>query len=117
MAYAQQSDPEIRQIMDGTMPRPLSAKLESIPLQSSDLTILCDVSTGVPRPLVPSALRRHVFDVLHSLAHPGIRATQHLIVARFIWPNIHIDVRNWARTCLQCLIAIKSKPPHICTTI
>eukprot|EP00731_Ephydatia_muelleri_P009638 Em0005g224a len=57
---------------------------------------------GVPRPLVPSALRRHVFDVLHSLAHPGIRATQRLIVARFIWPNIHIDVRNWARTCLQC---------------
>ena len=102
MAYALQSDPEIRQIMDGTMPRPSSAKLESIPLQSSDLTILCDVSTGVPQPLVPSALRRHVFDVLHSLAHPGIRATQRLIVARFIWPNIHIDVRNWARTCLQC---------------
>ncbi|KAL5494406.1 hypothetical protein EMCRGX_G015736 [Ephydatia muelleri] len=96
VAYAQQSDPEIRQIMDGTMPRPSSAKLESIPLQSSDLTILCDVSTGVPRPLVPSALRRHVFDVLHSLAHPGIRATQRLIVARFIWLNIRIDVRNWA---------------------
>ena len=102
MANAQQSDPEIRQIMDGTMPQPSSAKLESIPLQSSDLTILCDVSTGMPRPLVPAALRRHVFDVLHSLVHPGIRATQRLIVAHFIWPNIHIDVRNWACTCLQC---------------
>ena len=102
MANAQQSDPEIRQIMDGTMPQPSSAKLESIPLQSSDLTILCDVSTGMPRPLVPAALRRHVFDVLHSLVHPGIRATQRLIVTHFIWPNIHIDVRNWACTCLQC---------------
>ena len=42
------------------------------------------------------------FDVLHSLAHPGIRATQRLIVTRFIWPNIHIDIRNWSRTSLQC---------------
>ena len=31
-----------------------------------------------------------------------IQATQRLIVARFIWPNIHIVVRNWVRTCLQC---------------
>ena len=52
LANAQQSDPEIRQIMDGTVPHTSSAKVGSIPLQSSDLTILCDVSTGVPWLLV-----------------------------------------------------------------
>ena len=73
-----------------------------MPLQSSTATILCDVSTGVPRPLVPIILRRQVFQAPHTLAHPGIQATQHLVTARFVWPRINHDVRSWTRACLQC---------------
>ena len=51
---------------------------------------------------MPSSFRQEVFRVLHSLSHPGIRATQRLIVARFVWPHVNTDVRNWAQSCLQC---------------
>ena len=52
------------------------------------------MSTGVPRPYVPQQFRKTVFDSLHSLSHPNIRATQRLITARYVWPNINQDVRN-----------------------
>ena len=68
----------------------------------SDATILCDVSTGIPRPYVPADFRRVIFDSLHCLSHPGIRATQRLITTRYVWPGIKSDVRRWARTCLKC---------------
>ena len=58
------------------------------------------MSTGVPRPYVPQQFRKTVFDSLHSLSHPSIRATQRLITARYVWPNINQDVRNWAKCCL-----------------
>ena len=42
-----------------------------------------------------------MFDLLHSLSHPGIQATQCQVTARFMWPSINSDVRSWAQTCLQ----------------
>ena len=49
-----------------------------------------------------TTFRRAVFDALHSLSHPGIRATQRLLTSRYVWPGINADVRKWARSCLQC---------------
>ena len=43
-----------------------------------------------------------IFNSLHSLSHPGVEATQRLITARFIWPNINHDVKQWTCSCLQC---------------
>ena len=80
MAVAQQEDPELLQ------------------LQCSSSSL----STGVPRPFVPARFRRMVFNSLHSLSHPGIRSTQRLLTARYVWPSINADVRKWARSCLQC---------------
>ncbi|KAK3792031.1 hypothetical protein RRG08_055298 [Elysia crispata] len=37
--------------------------------------LVCDVSTGRPRPIVPPDFRRTVFDVVHNLSHPGVKAT------------------------------------------
>lgn len=61
-----------------------------------------DVSTGTPRPFLTNEFRRPVYDSLHSLAHPGIRATQRLVTSRFVWPKMNTDVREWARTCHKC---------------
>ena len=99
MAKAQQEDSQLTQLQSSPHS---SLSLKAIPLVMTDSTILCDVSTGIPRPLVPSSWRRTVFDSLHSLSHPGIRATQRLLTARYVWPGINIDVRRWARSCLQC---------------
>ena len=94
IAAAQQNDPDLPQLQSST-----SIKLQPLPLPTSDLTLLCDMSTGVPRPYIPQQFRQTVFDSLHSLSHPSIRATQHL---RYIWPNMNKDVRKWARCCVQC---------------
>ena len=98
MATAQQEDPELLKLQSSTS----SLTLKAIPLPTSDTTIVCDTSTGVSRPFVPARFRRIVFESLHSLSHPGIRATQRLVTARYVWPSINADVRKWTQSCLQC---------------
>ena len=56
------------------------------------------MSTGVPRPYVPSELCHTVFDAFHSLLHSGVRATQRLITACYVWPKSNSDIRKWAQT-------------------
>ena len=50
----------------------LSLSLQQFSLPHSSNTIICDVSTGQPRPVVPPAFRQSVFYSLHSLSHPGV---------------------------------------------
>eukprot|EP00731_Ephydatia_muelleri_P025040 Em0017g123a len=38
------------------------------------------------------ACRQQVFNALHSMSHPGIRATQRLVTTRFVWPGINSDM-------------------------
>lgn len=98
MAAAQSDDPDLRRLQSTQSP----LILKDTPLPCSEVPLICDVSTGVPRPLVPATFRRAVFESLHSLSHPGIRATQRLITARYVWPGISADVRRWARACVHC---------------
>ena len=79
-----------------------SLTLQEVPSPTADVTLMCDTTTGVPRPYVPPECRRKVFDSFHSLSHPGIRATQRLIIAHYVWPGINTDVRKWVQACLQC---------------
>ena len=100
MADAQRSDSELTALMSS--PSSTSLKLQVVPQPSTGITMVCDTSTGVASPFVPAAFRRTVFNSLHSLSHPGIRATQRLLIARYVWPGINADVRRWTQTCLQC---------------
>lgn len=47
---------------------------------AASTVVLCDVSTGHARPHIPVSLRRRVFDAIHGLAHPSIRATPAILV-------------------------------------
>ena len=80
IATAQETDPDLVKFQTTTF----SLKLKAKPLPSSDGTILCDKSTGLPRPYVPEQFHHKVFVSLHSLSHPSIRGTQHLITTRFV---------------------------------
>ena len=117
MAAAQATDQDILRLQ--ASPSSSSLKLEAVPLSMSDTTILCDTSTGVARPLVPKDYRRIVFESLHNLSHPSIRATQRLLTARYVWPSINADARKWTRTCLQCqrssatLSLLSQLSPHL----
>ena len=99
MAKAQAADRQIRALQSSPS---TSLTIQAIPLDNSSDSLLCDTSTGSQRPLVPPQWRRIVFNSLHGLSHPGIRATQRLITTRYVWPGINADVRRWTRSCIQC---------------
>ena len=50
--------------------------------------LLCDVSSGQARPIVPSNWRGKVFDLVHNLSHPSIRSTRKLTSSKFIWTGL-----------------------------
>ena len=95
LSQAQQEDPELLCLQSSLI-------LKEFPIPDSAGTLLCDTSTGTPRPYVPSTYRRLIFDHFHSIAHPGIRATQRLVTQRYVWPRINKDIRQWTRTCQKC---------------
>ena len=83
----------------------LSLSLQHVPLPHSTNTIICDVSTGQPCPVVPPTYRQPVFHSLHSLSHPGVRASQKLIASRFVWPKMRSDIKRWTQACLACQLS------------
>jgi transposase InsO family protein len=74
--------------------------------------LLCDMSTGRPRPLIPPAFRQQLFQLVHGLAHPSIRATRRLLAARAVWKGLSADVSAWCRDCQACQRAKVTKQPR-----
>jgi hypothetical protein len=95
MAAAQGSCPEVQKVA-------ASPALQVRRVQIHGAEVLCDVSTGVARPLVPAAFRKAVFAAIHGLAHPGIWATRRLVSSRFVWHGYASDVAGWCRDCQTC---------------
>jgi hypothetical protein len=73
--------------------------------------VLVDVSSGVMRPIVPADFRRRIFDAVHSLAHPGVRASRRLIASRYLWPGLARDVTAWCRDCQFCMCTKAARQP------
>ena len=71
-----------------------SLQLKEHPVPFGTKTILCDVKTGHSKPYIPSLLRKKLFTHLHNLSNPGHRATTKLISNRFVWPNMHTDIKK-----------------------
>lgn len=99
LAQAQSTDEELTRLRSSNT---TSLQLMDVAIPNSALTLCCDTSGAQPRPFVPAGLRRAVFGSLHDLAHPGVRASQHMISARYVWPSMRADVRAWVRACLPC---------------
>jgi cleavage and polyadenylation specificity factor subunit 1 len=95
LAREQQQCPDVQQLR-------ASATLKVQAVRVGDLELLCDVSTGVMRPLVPASMRRVIFDALHQLSHPGTRATRRLLSARYMWRGMAADVSEWCKSCVHC---------------
>ena len=77
---AVQQDPELPKLQS----LPSSLILKVVPLPTSDTTIVCNTSMGVPHPFVPVKFHRTLFNSLYSLSHPGIPATQCLVTANVL---------------------------------
>ena len=78
-------------------------ELQDVPLQ--DVSLLCDVSLGKPRPVVARSWTYRVFEVVHSLAHPESRPTQRAVADRFVWHGLEKDIRRWCKECNACQTA------------
>ena len=77
IAQEQRTDPsDIRNLQEDDN---TSLKLVKHNLSDSGLTLLIDMSREAARAVVPSALHKHVFGAVHSISHPGIRASRKLI--------------------------------------
>ena len=76
--------------------------LEDVAVGDSGARLLCDVSTGQPRPLVPAGWRRPVFEAVHNLSHPGRKPSVRLVSQKFVWRGLKKDVSTWVDSCVAC---------------
>ena len=93
MATDQAKDPEVQSYK--TICSNLA--LQDIPIGTHGVTLLCDTSTGQTRPVVPATWRRQVFDLVHGLSHPSIRATRKLIASKFVWKSMQKQIGDWVK--------------------
>jgi hypothetical protein len=65
--------------------------------------------------IVPSSLRRLVFNVFHGSpigGHFGVYKTLFRIRMRFFWPRCRQDVIDWIKECAHCVLTDKSVRRH-----
>ncbi len=79
-----------------------SLKFKRINIPDCDYDLIVDFSLGRNRLYVPGQMRKKIFDSMHNLAHPGIKASIKLINHDFVWPNLAKDIKSWSRDCLKC---------------
>nr|XP_061802904.1 uncharacterized protein LOC133594166 [Nerophis lumbriciformis] len=94
MAVDQANDPDIRALTAAAK----GLQLPEVSFEDTGVTLLCDIATGWPRPVVPVVWRLRVFDLIHGLS----QLSQRLVFAKFIWRGLKKDVRSWAATCVPC---------------
>ncbi|KAL7745140.1 hypothetical protein ACLKA6_008198 [Drosophila palustris] len=87
LALSQQSDAELTQLMKNS-----SLQLKQIQLGDLETSLYCDISSRRIRPYVTHGYRKQVFNSIHSLSHPGKRATVKLITERFVWKDMKRDI-------------------------
>jgi hypothetical protein len=77
-------------------------QLRNHQISSGGPTLLCDMSLGNPRPVVPDDWKCRVFNNIHGWSHPGCRASQRLIGRSFVWHKMRADIARWCRECVDC---------------
>ena len=65
-------------------------------------TLLCDISMGKPRPVLPTSWTHSIFHKIHSLSHTGVKPTQKAIAQRFVWNGMKRDICRWCKECPDC---------------
>jgi hypothetical protein len=97
IAAGQDNNDDLRTLLASST----ALRLERLQVPGTAVSLYCDISTGKPRPYIPTPLRLRVFRSIHDLSHPGTKATAQLVAQRFVWPGIHKDCA-WARACQSC---------------
>ncbi|UYV74058.1 hypothetical protein LAZ67_11001992 [Cordylochernes scorpioides] len=112
----QEKDKELKTLIDNSNSSQ-TIKLIKQQVPFCNKLIYCDISTGNPRPFVPENFRRQIFNSLHNLSHPGIRATRKLITQKYFWPKMNQTINHWSKSCLDCPLPHSENCTHILTAI
>lgn len=96
----QRSDEQLQNLLNNEKCHDSKYTLEKIKLGEADLVF--ESSTGKNRLYVPMSLRKEIFDGIHNIAHPGIRASRKMMSERYFWPAMNSVVANWVKACLGC---------------
>ncbi len=104
MAARQLACPLVRQMRSS-----LTLQVQELNVQGARL--LCDVSRGITRPLVPATDRQAVFHTIHGVVHPVIRASRRLLSAHFVWHGMAKDIKAWCQDCQTCQHGKVTKQP------
>ena len=92
---------------------PSSLQLQGVRFPGVECPVICDVSRGRPRVLVPEVHQKPIFDAVHGLSHPSGRETLAMVSKTYVWPRMRSDVLRWARQFQPCgvrKIALHTKP-------
>lgn len=101
LAEAQKCDGQITTLLSRAS-QLSNCQLKQYNVPNSDRKIYCEISTKNIRPYVPETLRKQVFEAVHNISHPGIRATRKMVAEKYFWPGLNKDVGSWAKTCNGC---------------
>lgn len=97
----QQNNTEIQHMVNQNNSKFILKEIE-IPFLGSNFKVWCETSYSKLRPYIPKELRKLLFEKVHGISHPGIRASRKLISSKYFWPHISSDVTSWAKSCLGC---------------
>lgn len=96
IARQQEEDEELKQL------KTKKSGLKLLKIEFQNILLTCDVSTDIPRPYIPTTLRKNIFDQVHNLSHPGVKATVKLVKKSFVWPSLSKDVQIFCKSCIAC---------------
>ncbi|GFX06194.1 retrovirus-related Pol polyprotein from transposon opus [Trichonephila clavipes] len=96
IAKEQTTDEELQKLLHNNS---LKFKPSTLP---SGKKLWCDISTQKIRPYIPQKFRFQIFQLIHGLAHPGIKSTVKLMTEKYVWSNIKKQVRERAKACIRC---------------
>ena len=98
LADEQAIDPELQNLLQSDT----NLKFSKLSMFNSSVPVYCETSTGHIRPYMTPSFRKAAFEVVHNLAHPGVRGTYNLLRTRFFWPSMSKGTTTFVRTCLKC---------------
>ena len=99
LAAAQKDDKELKSLISSP---DCSLNFRKIHWDSGHSSLYCDLTGENLRPYIPAPIRKGVFKLFHSPAHPGPKVTDRVIRRRYVWPNMHRDITKWCKACPDC---------------
>uniref|UniRef100_A0A5S6QKS8 RNA-directed DNA polymerase n=1 Tax=Trichuris muris TaxID=70415 RepID=A0A5S6QKS8_TRIMR len=97
LAGSQRADLELPRLKNSS-----TLQMTEVDVPELNIRLWGDISTGKFRPYVPVAMRRDVFNSLHTISHPSVRGTRRLVSEHYVWPAMNRDVAQWTRNCILC---------------